>query len=314
LTVSHAFHSPLMKPMLSEFAEVARSVKYEKARVGVVSNVTGAISFDEMASADYWCRHVLAPVDFAGGMKALEEFGCEALVEIGPKPTLLSLGKQCLSPEGRLWLPSLQMNRANWTTLLDSMAQLYVQGAAVDWQAFYRDDRRRHAPLPTYPFQHRRYWIEAEEETKNVEAEAAHPLLGRRLPSVAVMDGTQVWEVTLSERTHTYLQDHQISGSAVLPYAVYVEMALAAARDAAGDGFDGIDELELHHPVFIRAGEPVTLQLILSREHDRGLSFSAYQRAGHASAVAGDWKLCASAKIQARGDEDEVCANAVCQQ
>jgi len=310
LTVSHAFHSPLMKPMLSEFAQLARSVSYKRASIGVVSNVTGTIALDEVASADYWCRHVLAPVDFVGGMNALKRFGCDALIEIGPKPTLLSMGKKCISPEGMLWLPSLQANRPNWVTLLASLADLYVHGATIDWPAFHGDARRRRGRLPTYPFQRRRCWI----ETGNIVAETTHPLLGRRLPQVASHSATQAWEVELNARRHPFLMGHQISGSAVLPYAVYLEMAIAASCESLGEEIAVIDELELHQPVFIRADESVVMQLVLSREFDQRLIFRAYQCVSRSDAAAREWKLCASAQICADGARDEVCLDAVCQQ
>jgi acyl transferase domain-containing protein len=326
LVVSHAFHSPLMKPMLGEFSEAARRVKYAKARIGVVSNVTASVSFDEMASADYWCRHVLAPVDFAGGMEALARLGCDALVEIGPKPTLLAMGKHCISPIGKLWLPSLQANRPNWTTLLESLASLYARGASIDWRGFDSDYTRRRVYLPTYPFQRRRCWIEArrdeadrdegglDESRRDVEKLSPHPLLGRRLPRLAHLTATHAWEVELSSRTHPYLMGHQISGSAVLPYAVYIEMALAAAREALGVSLDEIAELELHRPVFIRDDEPVTLQLVLSEAVGRQIVFRAYNRSARFDAPDSEWALCASAKIQANGACYEVRTDVLCQQ
>jgi acyl transferase domain-containing protein len=297
LAVSHGFHSPLMKPMLSEFSQAARSVKYEKAKVGVVSNVTGKVSFDEVASADYWCRHILAPVDFVGGMNCLNHLGCEVLIEVGPKPTLLSLGKQCIPDEAKLWLPSLKANRPNWATMLDSLATLYARGAAVDWAGFDRDYARRRVHLPTYPFQRRRCWVEAD----GASPKEAHPLLGRRLPELANLSGTHVWEAELNYHSHPYLRGHQVLGSPVLAYAIYIEMALASAREAFGATFSQVVELELHHPVFIREDETITLQLVLSEEFDRSLMFRAYNRATRFDTVNHRWTLCASAKVQSDG-------------
>ncbi|HEX8185533.1 MAG TPA: acyltransferase domain-containing protein, partial [Blastocatellia bacterium] len=309
LAVSHGFHSPLMRPMLGEFSQAARSVKYEKAKIGVVSNVTGKVSFDEVASADYWCRHILAPVDFAGGMNCLNDLGCEALIEVGPKPTMLSMGKHCIPNEGKLWLPSLLANRPNWAILLDSLASLYVRGAAVDWVGFDRDYARRRVHLPTYPFQRRRCWIEAGAGAH----EKAHPLLGRRLPELANLSGTHVWEAELNYHSQPYLTGHQIFGSPVLAYAIYVEMALASAREAFGAAFSQVVELELHHPVFIREDETVTLQLVLSEEFDRSLMFRAYNRATRFDAVDQGWTLCASAKVQSDGAPYEVRTDVLCQ-
>jgi hypothetical protein len=107
---------------------------------------------------------------------------------------------------------------------------------------------------------------------------------------------------------------HQISGSAVLPYAVYIEMALAAAREALGVSLDEIAELELHRPVFIRDDEPVTLQLVLSEAVGRQIVFRAYNRSARFDAPDSEWALCASAKIQANGACYEVRTDVLCQQ
>jgi acyl transferase domain-containing protein/acyl-CoA synthetase (AMP-forming)/AMP-acid ligase II/acyl carrier protein len=309
LIVSHAFHSPLMKPMLSEFSDIARTVRYERGSIRIASNVTGSISFDEVANADYWIRHVLAPVDFVSGINALDQLGCDAFIEIGPKPLLLSMSKQCISAEGKLWLPSIQANRSNRSTLIDSLANLYSHGARVDWPAFYGDYKRQRVTLPSYPFQRQRCWIEVD----NTVNTTTHPLLGRRLPRIASLGETHVWEVELNEQTHPYLKGHQVSGNAVLPYSVYIEMALAAARECAGEKFTRIDELELRQPVFIRKDESVTLQLILSKDFNQSLIFQVYQRTNYNNALDQDWQLCASATIQVDGVENEVWTNAVCQ-
>jgi acyl transferase domain-containing protein len=299
LAVSHAFHSPLMQPILNEFYEAAQRIEYRQAQIGVISNITGAVSITEAASADYWRRHVLSPVDFAGGMKTLESNGCDVLIEIGPKPTLLSIGKKCISSEGKLWLPSLRMGRSDWLTLLESLAQAFVRGVNVDWAGFDRDYKRRRINLPAYPFQRRRCWF----ETGPSAPKAEHSLLGRRLPQLAHLSDTHAWEVELNGRTHPYLHGHQVFGNSILPYAIYVEMALEAVRDALGAASNQILDLEMHHPVLIRDDESATLQLVLSREADQLLHFRAYNRAARSQTKNNGsdrgWVLCASAKIQA---------------
>lgn len=299
LVVSHAFHSPLMQPILNEFYEAARRIEYKKAQIGVISNISGAISNDAPANADYWRRHVLSPVDFAGGMKTLDSHGCDVLIEIGPKPTLLSIGKKCISPEGKLWLPSLRMGRSDWLTLLESLALASVSGVNIDWAGFDRDYKWRRIDLPAYPFQRQRCWIE---ESPN-DTKAGLSLLGRRLPQLAHLSGTHAWEVELNGHTHPYLRGHQIFGNSILPYAIYVEMALAAAREVLGAASNQLLDLEIHHPVLIRDDESATLQLVLSREANQLVTFKAYNRApsSHTKNNGSDrgWVLCASARIQA---------------
>ncbi|NEO73370.1 MAG: type I polyketide synthase, partial [Moorea sp. SIO3H5] len=160
LQVSHAFHSPLMEAMLGSFDAVAQEVTYSQPRIKLISNLTGQPATAEIATPDYWCRHVRKPVQFATSMKTLHQQGYEVFLECGPKPILLGMGRQCL-PEGvGVWLPSLRPKQQEWQQLLQSLAQLYVRGIAVDWSGFDRDYPCQKIVLPTYPFQRQRYWIE----------------------------------------------------------------------------------------------------------------------------------------------------------
>ena len=163
LRVSHAFHSPLMEPVLDEFERVAAAVNFEAPHLSLISNVTGqVISNGEVTKAEYWRRHVREAVQFAAGIKTLSEQGTELFLEIGPSATLLALGQGCV-PEAaeQQWLPSLRRGRGEWQQMLESLAALYVRGVKVDWVGFDRDYKRRKVALPTYPFQRQRYWIEA---------------------------------------------------------------------------------------------------------------------------------------------------------
>ena len=163
LTVSHAFHSPLMEPMLTAFEQVASEVSYSLPKIKLISNVTGELATAEIATPEYWCRHVRQPVRFAAGMETLYQQGYEVFLEIGAKPILLGMGRYCL-PEGvGVWLPSLYQGREDWQQLLQSLGALYVRGVAVDWPSFDQDYPRRRLQLPTYPFQRQRYWVDIPE-------------------------------------------------------------------------------------------------------------------------------------------------------
>jgi acyl transferase domain-containing protein/acyl carrier protein len=162
LTVSHAFHSALMDPMLDEFEKVASSVTYARPRIGVISNVTGRrATAAELGSAAYWRAHVRGTVQFAAGVQALVEDGITAFLEIGPSATLLGLAQACAVPADAAWLPSLRPDRDGWSSLIESLAALFVRGAEIDWHGFDAGYSRRKVALPTYPFQRERYWIDA---------------------------------------------------------------------------------------------------------------------------------------------------------
>ncbi len=163
LVVSHAFHSPLMEPMLEEFAKVASEVTYQEARIGLVSNVTGEVVRE--VDAGYWVRHVREAVRFEASMKTLQEQGVNVYVEVGPSATLVGMGRQCLAEAESCWVPSLRQGRRDWQQMLESLAELYTHGVEVDWAGYDRPYPRRKVELPTYPFQRERYWI----ETKKIE-------------------------------------------------------------------------------------------------------------------------------------------------
>ncbi|MFN6568072.1 type I polyketide synthase [Dendronalium sp. ChiSLP03b] len=163
LRVSHAFHSPLMEPMLKFFEQVAKEITYSSPQITLISNVTGQPIADEIANPEYWCRHIRQSVNFAASMEALYQKGFKVFLEIGPQPILLGMGRYCL-PEGvSAWLPSLRSGCEDWQQLLESLGTLYVSGVAVDWTGFDRDYLRQQMALPTYPFQRQRYWMENSE-------------------------------------------------------------------------------------------------------------------------------------------------------
>ncbi len=164
LQVSHGFHSPLMEPMLAEFAALANRVTYQQPRIPLLSNVTGIREDERLTRASYWVNHVRQPVQFARSMETLHQEGYQVFLEIGPKPILLSMGQQCLPKEEALWLPSLRPGRDDWQQMLHSLGELYVRGVKVDWSGFDADYFRSKVVLPNYPFQRQRYWVE---ESKN---------------------------------------------------------------------------------------------------------------------------------------------------
>src|SRR5262249_49786083 len=136
LTVSHAFHSPLLEPMLDGFEAAAARFTYRAPQLPLVTNLTGHFQDGHVApDAVHWRRHSRQPVAFAAGRRRLAEHGCEVYLELGPTPTLLAMGRRCLPDVTASWLPSLRKGQ-DWRALLESLAALHAHGAAVDWKAF----------------------------------------------------------------------------------------------------------------------------------------------------------------------------------
>ena len=174
LQVSHAFHSPLMQPMLTEFKQVAQRVTYSEPRIHLISNVTGQVATTEVATPEYWCRHILSPVNFVAGMETLIQQGYDMFLECGPKPILLGMGKQCWPEDTGIWLPSLRPGHNDWQQMLTSLGELYVRGVQVDWIGFDQNyPQRCKVVLPTYPFQRKRYWFTTEDVTAMADEQGA---------------------------------------------------------------------------------------------------------------------------------------------
>jgi acyl transferase domain-containing protein len=266
LNVSHAFHSPLMQPMLADFFRVAESVRYQAPQIDLISNVTGQPITAEVARAAYWRDHVLAAVQFAPAVQALSEAGVEVFVEIGPHPTLLGMGQACVPPGQGNWLPSLRKGQGDWNQMLASLSQLYVLGADIDWAAFDAGRGRRRLVLPRYAFQRERYWAVADDAIP-ARAEAPtpallHPLLGWEVAQSLTPD--RLFESRLSVARLPYLQDHRILGALLLPSPAHMEMALAAAAQQFGDGPLEIGDFVVHQALSLDGDAPVITQLVLS--------------------------------------------------
>ncbi|MFI6096913.1 type I polyketide synthase [Lentzea sp. NPDC051213] len=157
LRVSHAFHSPLMEPMLAAFETVARGISYQPARIPLVSNVTGELAGQDVLGADYWVRHVRDVVRFADGVRSLERHGAAVLVEIGPDGVLSAMARDCVETSGIAVVPAQQRDRDESVAVVAAVAELAVHGAEPDWQALL--PRARPLDLPTYAFQRKRFWL-----------------------------------------------------------------------------------------------------------------------------------------------------------
>jgi len=175
LTVSHAFHSPLVEPMLAEFEQIAARFSYRSPAIELVSNVTGERQGSRSFTPAYWREHARSPVQFSRAIATLVELGYDTFVEIGPHPTLLGMARQCSNDSAHGWLPSLRRGSDDWSQILDSLAKLYVRGVNVDWSGFDKDYSRRKVVLPSYPFQRERFWIDVAPQSGKAEIPVTEP-------------------------------------------------------------------------------------------------------------------------------------------
>ncbi|MET8289413.1 type I polyketide synthase [Streptomyces sp. NPDC005132] len=287
LRVSHAFHSPLMEPMLAEFRAVAESVTYTPARMPVVSNVSGqAAGAGELESAEYWVRHVREAVRFADGITWLEGRGVRRFVELGPDGTLTALAQTSASgDEDLLFASVLRKDRPEPLTALGTIATLHTRGIAVDWPAVIQGDDCPPVTLPTYAFQRRRYWLDP--VAKNTARTTGHPLLST---SIALAGShTVVSTGRVSRRTQPWLADHTAFGTPLVPAAVFTDLALHA-----GARLDSphLAELTVDLPLVLsETGETEIQTVVEGTEEEDRWTFTAHSRpADPTGDVDGPWQ------------------------
>ncbi len=266
LQVSHAFHSPLMAPMLDEFRRVAAGVAHAAPTLNWISNLTGkSLDWSEWGArmADYWTRHVREPVAFESGMAALAAANCDVHLEVGPHPTLIGLGTQCIASERAIdWLPSLKRTRPAWEQMLDSVARLYVRGARIDWTAFHGQGARHSLALPTYPFQRQPYIISFAPKSRRPAGELVHELLGERLNVAGV---AAQFERTVDAVTPAWLADHRVASEVVMPMTAYLEACLAAARAHGGEAVQALENVEVGEAMPLPEGQARVMQVSIEQ-------------------------------------------------
>ncbi|GGX29635.1 type I polyketide synthase [Streptomyces lomondensis] len=264
LRVAHAFHSPLVEPMLDEFRRVAGELTFRPPRIPIVSTVTGRPAEPaDLCSPEYWARHARLPVRFADAVRRLADDGVPACLELGPGPVLTAAAADCLgdaAASGTVLTVATRGGTDEAETLLSAVARLHVAGAAVDWPAVYARSGARRVDLPTYAFQRQRYWLDEARPAAGTQA-----LLG---PAFPVPDTDRiVLTGLLSLGAHPWLADHVVAGRVIVPATMFVEMAVRAG-DAVGCG--AVDELVMLSPLALPGAAGVRVQVVVGARDDSG--------------------------------------------
>ncbi|MEU6285832.1 SDR family NAD(P)-dependent oxidoreductase, partial [Streptomyces sp. NPDC047028] len=294
LTVSHAFHSPLMEPMLAEFRQFAQVLNPMRPSIPIVSTLTGReVSYEELADPEYWVRHVREAVRFADAVRALEDQRVTTFLELGPDAVLAAMGAESVT-DGRL-LPALRRSHDEPAALAGAVTELHLRGTEVDWAAYLGSAACAKAPeLPTYAFQRRRYWLDAVADGPADPAalgvtDAEHPLLGAAL----TVAGSERLVLTgrLSVRSHPWLADHAVGGTVLLPGTGFVELAVRAADLA---GCSAVEELTLQAPLTLDDGPEAgaDVQLVVEEPDEVGRrALTVHSRAAGTDWADPDWTV-----------------------
>ena len=246
LRVSQAFHSPLMEPIIDDFAAAARQVRFNPPSIPIVSNVSGGLQ-EEITNTDYWCRQLVSPVRFADCIAALEGLDAALMVELGPGRTLLDLGRECRNRGEDRWLASMSRSGDDWQVVAESLAAMQVAGVPLNWAAFYDGLSLRRVAIPSYPFQRESFWFEDRTPKSGKESTEEHPVLGARVRQTGpsrdgrwrlVRDG-EAWEKAGFPCRAPKGKDRH----GCLPF---LTLALAAGRELFGAVELKVENLTLH--------------------------------------------------------------------
>ena len=265
LKTSHAFHSPLMEPMLEAFAAAAAGIAFAAPKIRWISTLTGA-AMVSAPNAGYWRDQIRQPVCFRQAIEAAAAV-TDTFLEIGPGTTLATLGRRCISRAAAgpdpAWLSSLTEPDQDWRSIFAALGALYRQGRTIQWQMVEPGGGRR-VSLPTYPFEHERFWLDPSRAALPVggnatppRAERLHPLLGERLGGEGLS-----FEALLGLDRFAFLGDHRVFGRAVLPTAAILD-AVTEAAVRSGFSQPVIEDFVYERALTISPDRPVWVETSL---------------------------------------------------
>nr|WP_231336389.1 type I polyketide synthase [Actinomadura graeca] len=303
LRVSHAFHSPHMDPVLDHFHHTAQQITYHPPTIPLISNITGTTAQPEqLTDPHYWTRHIREPVNFHKGVTTLEAEGVSRYIEIGPTATLTPLIQQTLDERagtGAVVIPLQRRDQPEPRALIAGVATAHVHGARVEWSTVLPG---RRTDLPTYPFQRRRYWLDAppggDVTTAGLNA-AEHPLLGATVEFAE--GGGLLLTGRLSVEGHPWLTDHAVHGTVLLPGTALVELALHAGEQV---GLRRVHDLTLEAPLTFERTGSVQIQLAIAALDDSGRRRVTV----HSRSDDGPWARHATGTLAPSGETGTVAA------
>jgi acyl transferase domain-containing protein/NAD(P)-dependent dehydrogenase (short-subunit alcohol dehydrogenase family)/dienelactone hydrolase len=308
LDVSHAFHSPLMRPMLDAFRKVVQSVSFSRPSLGFVSTLTGRLADAEVCTTDYWVDHVLAPVDFMAGIAALASHDVGVALEIGPGTTLTGLARASLADNRMRTLASLHRRGDEWQEILTALGELYVAGVTIDWRRAGRLDQPPPArvTLPGYPFERHRHWLPKATHGAVLPRPTSggrqdHPLLGGLFPTAALSTGDALYQSMLAPRRPDFLRDHRVYDRIVVPGAAYVEMALTAAASRYPNVSPGLVNLSIQMALVLTADRAAVVQTLVTqgvRSERPSLRILSHPAHDEAAGLDVNWQLHVSGEIE----------------
>ncbi|MER6706661.1 type I polyketide synthase [Streptomyces fumanus] len=308
LTVSHAFHSTRMQPMLTDFEHALAGLTFHTPTLPLLSNITGQLADpDTLTTPAYWAHHARATVRFADGIQTLADQGVTTYLELGPDSTLTALTRENLDPHANTTLiPALRRDHDETRTLTTALAQLHTTGTPINLNTLHRTTTPPPLTpeLPTYPFQRTHYWLTPDDTpstTGDVSAAGldglGHPLLG------AVVEVPESGEVLFTSRlslaTHPWLADHVAAGAVLLPGAAFVELALRAGDEV---GCGAVEELVMEAPLVLAEGTAARMRVSVGADDGTGRRAVRVHSRAEDAALGTPWTRHASGTLRPAND------------
>lgn len=302
LEVSHAFHSPLMEPILAELREAASALRTKEPAIPIYSNVTGDVLTNEIGP-DYWSSHVREPVQFYAGVSNIVDAGCSVLFELGPHPALMPMIVSAFDGAKIRCIPSLTRDRQDAAHILEALAAAYARGVPFKTDKLYAESDCHRTDLPLYPFRRERHWLNIEQHSDYDPAlaggdgnpdharvsscvvaespsppvaaipEELHPLLGRFVGR----SGQRVTFETDISASQPWV-DHRILDATVFPGAAYLEMAMRGFAASQGQDWAPVQlrDVGFERPLVLGYGKSAKVTLNLEARPINGLAESAF--------------------------------------
>jgi acyl transferase domain-containing protein/acyl carrier protein len=315
LPVSHAFHSPLMEPMLAGFATEFKGVSFAQPRVPYVASCSQGDGGPGWTDPGYWVEHIRRPVLFHSAISQLESAGVNTYLEVGPSAVLSGMAQNCVTASDTAILALHRREQPEPDALVGCLARAWVTGAAGtagDWPTLLGGaEQYRPVELPTYAFDHERYWLPMDPGRADVSSVGLHsveyPLLAT---AVEIGDeGELMLTGRLSVTDFPWLADHVVAGSVVVPGTALLD-AVQEAAARAGCGY--VEELMFEAPLTVPPDRDLFLQILVAAPASGGSrAVRVFSRAGGAGKSAGDgstWVRCASGVLSAGVAAGETCA------
>lgn len=303
LAVSHAFHSPLMDPILGDIERVTSGLNFSEPEIALASNVTGRLAAtDEFRKPGYWRRHTREAVRFAASVESMLAEGFSTFLEIGPSSTLAAMAQQCPGANRARWVPSLRRGVDDRVAMLSAIGGLYANGHTPDWSAIFAGGTaaRSRVALPTYPFRRERYGLENISGGKPglLPSRSGHPFL-----EGAIAGAVQVVRGKVGLASAPWLSGHRIYDFEPLPGAALIDIAVSAAREVDGHDRHVLRNVDIVEGLILTGMADVELQVVIDAPQAGARVIRVYSAVPEEEGRAPDWRLHLKAQLEDTSSE-----------